>query len=203
MSNGVTSTVMMSRKNSWFRTAICSRSRRVPHDQARRIDTQNSLHASDFAGAAEKQEDAEAWRTFIDLYTPLVYRYCRMRGLQDADSRDVTQQVLASVHRAIGAFEYDSQRGRFRNWLGTITQHEMLRHVQKDRRPGKGMGAGQGDSVARRQDAPVDAEWQVEFNAHIFTAALALVRPHFESGTRALDGQVQVPALVMDLVDLA
>ena len=38
--------------------------------------------------------DAEAWTTFVDLYTPLVYRFCRGRNLQDADARDITQQVL-------------------------------------------------------------------------------------------------------------
>lgn len=131
----------------------------------------------------KRAEDAEAWRTFVDLYTPLVYRYCRTRGLQDADARDVTQQVLASVHRAIESFEYDPQRGRFHNWLGTITQHEVSRHQQKDRRPGKGLGGGQGDSVAAQQDGPVDAAWLEEFNAHVFTAALDRIRPQFDDAT--------------------
>ena len=96
-----------------------------------------------YAGAT----DAEAWRTFVDLYLPLVFRYCRKRGLQDADARDVTQQVLANIHRAIEGFQYDPNKGKFRNWLGTITLREIMRYQLKSRRPGKGGGDGLGDSL--------------------------------------------------------
>ena len=127
--------------------------------------------------------NAEAWRTFVDLYLPLVYRYCRKRGLQDADARDVTQQVLASVHRAMGRFEYDPQRGRFRSWLGTIAQHEIGRHLARDRRPGKGGGQGAGHWLAEQESGAVDSAWLEEFNAHIFAAALDRVRLDFDELT--------------------
>jgi RNA polymerase sigma-70 factor (ECF subfamily) len=127
--------------------------------------------------------DAEAWRAFVDLYLPLVYRYCRKRGLQDADARDVTQQVLASVHRAIDKFEYDPTRGRFRGWLGTITQHEIGRHMARDRRPGKGGGEGVGNLRAEQESGEVDSAWLEEFNAHIFAAAIERVRPEFDDLT--------------------
>jgi RNA polymerase sigma factor (sigma-70 family) len=120
--------------------------------------------------------DAEAWQAFVDLYMPLVYRYCRGRGLQDADAADVTQQVLSNVHRAIEDFEYDPQRGRFRDWLGTIAFRELIRHQAKDQRLGKGQGEGQGDCVAARVNGPVDSAWLEEFNAHIFAVALDRVR---------------------------
>ena len=32
--------------------------------------------------------DADAWRQFLDLYGPLVYRFARKRGLQDADAAE-------------------------------------------------------------------------------------------------------------------
>ncbi len=41
--------------------------------------------------------DAEAWRTFVGLYAPLVYRYGRRRALQDADAADLTQEVMGEV----------------------------------------------------------------------------------------------------------
>jgi RNA polymerase sigma-70 factor, ECF subfamily len=124
--------------------------------------------------------DAEAWRTFVDLYTPLVYRFCRSRNLQDADSRDVTQQVLAIVHRTIGKFQYDRERGRFRNWLGAVTAHEISRYQRKDRRPGKGAGEGRGEELALLHCAAVDPHWAEEFNSYIFQLALERIRPLFE-----------------------
>jgi RNA polymerase sigma-70 factor (ECF subfamily) len=124
--------------------------------------------------------DAEAWKTFVDLYMPLVYRFCRSRNLQDADSRDVTQQVLAIVHQTIDKFEYDRERGKFRNWLGAVTAHEILRHQRKDRRPGKGAGDGRGTDIASLSSAAVDPKWAEEFNSYIFQLALTRIRPDFD-----------------------
>jgi RNA polymerase sigma-70 factor, ECF subfamily len=124
--------------------------------------------------------DAEAWTTFVDLYTPLVYRFCRSRHLQDADSRDVTQQVMASVYRAIGTFQYDRERGRFRNWLGAVTAHEISRHQRRDSRPGKGAGDGRGNTLAELSSAAADPAWIEEFNDYIFQLALNRIRPQFE-----------------------
>ena len=124
--------------------------------------------------------DAEAWTTFVDLYTPLVYRYCRSRHLQDADARDVTQQVLSIVHRWIGKFEYDRERGKFRNWLGAVTSHEITRHRRRDRRLGKGAGDGRGDWLANLSSAPLDPDWAEEFNIYILQRALTRIQPEFE-----------------------
>jgi RNA polymerase sigma-70 factor (ECF subfamily) len=124
--------------------------------------------------------DAEAWKTFVNLYTPLVFRFCRNRGLQDADARDVTQQVLAIVHRTIAKFEYDRQRGRFRNWLGAVTSHEITRNQRKQRRAGKGVGEGWGEDLAKLATAASDPVWVEEFNSYIFQRALERIRPEFE-----------------------
>ena len=124
--------------------------------------------------------DSEAWSLFVDLYTPLVYRFCRSRGLQDADARDVTQQVLAIVHQSMGKFDYDKARGRFRNWLGAVAAHEISRHQRKERRPGKGVGDGWGDEIAALASAAVDPAWIEEFNSYVFQQALTRIRPEFE-----------------------
>jgi len=128
-----------------------------------------------------QETDTEAWTVFVDLYTPLVYRFGRSRGLQDADARDVTQQVLAIVHQAMGKFEYDPTRGRFRNWLGAVAAHEISRYQRKDRRPGKGVGDGWGDEMAALANAAVDPVWAEEFNSYIFQLALNRIRPEFDA----------------------
>lgn len=45
--------------------------------------------------------DADAWQEFIDLYKPLVIRFARRRGLQDADAREIAQNVFISVAKAV------------------------------------------------------------------------------------------------------
>src|SRR5579883_3413748 len=68
----------------------------------------------------------EAWREFVSLYTPLVYRYALSHGLQDADAADLTQEVLRAVAGAVGRLDYDPARGRFRGWLFTIVRRKLL-----------------------------------------------------------------------------
>jgi DNA-directed RNA polymerase specialized sigma24 family protein len=44
-------------------------------------------------------DDAEAWKEFVSIYEPFVYRFARRGGLQDADARELVQNVLLSVVR--------------------------------------------------------------------------------------------------------
>jgi DNA-directed RNA polymerase specialized sigma24 family protein len=62
-------------------------------------------------------KDRESWKLFVELYTQPVMRYCRLRGLQNADVADVAQDVMAQVARAMHTFDYNPERGRFRDWL--------------------------------------------------------------------------------------
>jgi len=70
-------------------------------------------------------EDRLSWKEFVEVYTPLVYGYCRRRGLQDADAADVSQEVMRTIAFANCKFEYDPQRGRFRAWLFTMIRSKL------------------------------------------------------------------------------
>jgi RNA polymerase sigma-70 factor (ECF subfamily) len=63
--------------------------------------------------------DQEAWNAFVDRYGRKIYAWCRRWGLQEADSQDVTQNVLLELARQMSGFEYRST-GSFRGWLKTI-----------------------------------------------------------------------------------
>jgi len=127
-----------------------------------------------------KGTDATAWQLFVDLYTPLIYRFGRRKGLQDADAQDVAQKVMARVFKAIGKFAYDSQRGRFRNWLGIITVHEIVRHHDRARRASQRFGVDQGESVTEKMARSDDGDWFDAFNAHILATALERIRAQFD-----------------------
>lgn len=118
----------------------------------------------------------DAWTTFVDLYTPLVYRFCRRRGLQDADARNVVQEVFIRVSRGICRFDPAAEKGRFRSWLGTIIYREIQRERDKARQPGRGAGGNQADVAIQQIEAQFVAEWEATFDAEVYQYALDRVR---------------------------
>jgi RNA polymerase sigma factor (sigma-70 family) len=128
--------------------------------------------------------DAESWQTFVDTYAPLVYGYCLKRGVQDADAADVLQEVMARVARAMRTFEYQPERGRFRDWLGTVTRHTLIKFLDREQRQTRGAGGDVGVNCLDDLVAPeADTEWTAEFNAQVLRVALERLRPVFEPPT--------------------
>src|SRR5579862_4872450 len=78
--------------------------------------------------------DAEAWREFVSIYEPFVFRFARRGGLQDADARELVQNVLLAVARAVGRWRPDGERGKFRTWLFRIARNQLIDLVGKRQR---------------------------------------------------------------------
>jgi RNA polymerase sigma-70 factor (ECF subfamily) len=125
--------------------------------------------------------DERAWRSFVDVYTPMIYGYCRKRGLQEADAADVVQEVLGQVARSIRDFDYSPERGRFRDWLGKVTRGKMVRFFERLRPAATGESAQ--EALDQAASTCADAEWTATFNAEILRAALATVQREFEPPT--------------------
>jgi RNA polymerase sigma-70 factor (ECF subfamily) len=86
--------------------------------------------------------DHEAWVEFVTLYEPVIYRLLRRHGLQDADARDVLQELLLAVSRSIDRWDPAKERGSFRGWLRCVARNLVINWLKhRDRRV-----AGTGDS---------------------------------------------------------
>jgi RNA polymerase sigma-70 factor (ECF subfamily) len=125
--------------------------------------------------------DSASWQTFVDTYGPLLYHYCRRRGLQDADAADVTQDAMAEVVRAIRTFDYRPEVGRFRDWLGTLVFRRLARF--RERQDRREAAAGSDTTIQQALAPAADAEWADEFNAQLLRVALERVQVHFEPST--------------------
>ena len=79
-------------------------------------------------------QDEAAWRAFEGRYRDLIRRYCRRRGLQTADAEDVSQLVLIALSRTLPGFRYLPERGRFRDYLGRVTENAVWRHLRSPAR---------------------------------------------------------------------
>lgn len=94
--------------------------------------------------------DERAWGEFVALYTPIVYRFLRSRGLSGPDSEDVTQEVFRALAQALPNFQLDQSIGTFRNWLFTVTRSKLNTMLAKSQRLPQTMEElpDQGDAAA-------------------------------------------------------
>jgi len=133
---------------------------------------------------AQPDFDQTAWNEFVDLYGPLVFRWCCAWGLQAADAEDVTQNVLLDLARQMTSFEY-SPSGSFRGWLRTVTRRARCDHFSHSSRP----GGGSGDSRVLRLLLSVEArdalaqQCAADCDRELFELAAAQVRLRVEPRT--------------------
>jgi RNA polymerase sigma-70 factor (ECF subfamily) len=127
--------------------------------------------------------DQAAWREFVEIYRPVVFRLARRRGLQDADADDLAQQVLAAVAGAVGRWEPDPARGRFRAWLNRIAHNQIINALTR-RAPDRAAG-GDADRLAD-QAAPQGPDSELlrtEYRREVFQWAARQVRGEFRADT--------------------
>ena len=104
------------------------------------------------------KQDRTAWRTFYDLYSPLLYRYARHRGLSHHAAEEIQSQVLEVISRKIETYDYQPSRGRFRSWLRKLVVNKT---IDAHRRYNAVAGGSRLDDAAAAEDMSVawDKEW--------------------------------------------
>ena len=131
--------------------------------------------------------DQVAWGRFVDLYAPIVYGFLRKRGLQDADSADLTQDVLRQVAVSVKSLVYDAKRGSFRSWLFTVVQNRLTDHWRKEGI--RERGTGDTDAQRRLNELPqpgeidANAEWDADYERQLFHFAANTVKQDFTPAT--------------------
>jgi len=129
-------------------------------------------------------QDAAAWNEFVRLYAPLIYRYGRRHGLQDADAADLTQEVLGAVNKSIGRFDYDVNRGAFRGWLYTLAHRKRCDFMERRSRQAAGAGDSQVQALLDATPAPQDRdEWDRDHRDAIFAWVAERVEPTVSATT--------------------
>ena len=129
-------------------------------------------------------QDADAWRLFVELYGPIVYRFARRHHLQDADAADLTQEVLRGVSGSVGRLDYDPRRGSFRGWLFTLA-HRKLYDLLARRRRQEQAGGDSATQMLLDETPARDSEdvWNQEHGRQVFAWAAEQVRGQFTETT--------------------
>lgn len=151
--------------------------------------------------------DHDAWREFAALYEPFIHRQGRRFGLQPADARELVQEVLIAVSKAVRNFEVSPDRGRFRTWLYAVGRNVCLRYLAKLR--SRELSGQNSELTALLNELPNresadTGELNIELQRHFFLAMSRQVRGEFQPNTWSAFWQTAVEdvgMIVYRLVD--
>ena len=124
--------------------------------------------------------DDTSWTEFAEIYTPMLYGYCKKRDIKHADTADIVQDVMRSVSLAMRNFEYDPKKGKFKGWLFTAVRHAIGRHFKNlSRRP---VTAADSQFIEMLESTPEESEqidWDRDYQRELLQWALEKVKPEF------------------------
>ncbi|MFK7734899.1 MAG: RNA polymerase sigma factor [Pirellulaceae bacterium] len=121
----------------------------------------------------------DAWAEFIEVYERAIIDYAIRKGLQEADARDVTQEVLAAVETKLASWDADPQRGKFRGWLFRVAHNMSVdKLVQRMKQPPSGGTQIADQLVNIAQDRSQEsADFRQDYQRQLFHWAADRVRP--------------------------
>ncbi|MEL6110201.1 MAG: sigma-70 family RNA polymerase sigma factor [Planctomycetota bacterium] len=130
-----------------------------------------------------RPEDSATWSEFLCTYESAILRFCRARGLQEADVADVAQEVLLAVHSVAPRWQPTHQSGSFRAWLFETARRSCLHAMRKRRRATEDLhedavSEGASDVLAQLAD-----EEQNSWEQWAFCAAASVVQNEVETST--------------------
>lgn len=147
-------------------------------------------------------DNQAAWDEFSEIYRPVICRLARLRGLQDSDADDLAQQVLLAVSRAVGRWEVNPERARFRTWLKRVADNAILNALTRgpaDRATGDDQLQWMLDSRPARSDPNSDL-LRTEYRREIFRRAADHIRSEFTDDTWNAFWRTTVDGLDVDAV---
>lgn len=130
--------------------------------------------------------DIEAWDQFVEIYEPLVYRLARSKGFQDADAREIVQEVLLAVSKAVEDFDPNPELGRFRDWLFRIARNLMIKFMTRRKYKSIANGGSSMMQMLDQQLAPESqhsAEFDLEYRREVFRWAASQVEANVQPTT--------------------
>ncbi|MEE8451544.1 MAG: sigma-70 family RNA polymerase sigma factor, partial [Thermoguttaceae bacterium] len=98
----------------------------------------------------------EAWRRLVDLYGPVVYRWCRHSNVSPEDAADLTQEVFQAVAAGVEKFRRQGSGDSFGAWLGTITRNKVRDHYRRRRGQPEARGGTQAQEQLQQFAEPPD-----------------------------------------------
>jgi RNA polymerase sigma-70 factor (ECF subfamily) len=131
-------------------------------------------------------DDHASWREFHDTYGRLIHNFALKQGVAEDGAKDIVQETLLSVAKAIREFQYDPQKCSFKSWLLSVTRNRITDHFRRHPREREARRATPASSIRTatverapdpRSLAPEDV-WEEEWRNNVMELALEKLKAH-------------------------
>jgi RNA polymerase sigma-70 factor (ECF subfamily) len=131
--------------------------------------------------------DQESWNDFFNTYWKLIHGVAIKSGLREEEAKDVVQETLISVSKAIEQFEYNPEVCSFKTWLRTIIRRRIADQFRK--RPRELLADDSPQSFETTTSAldklpspESDAIWEDEWQKTVIDVALERLKRQLSAG---------------------
>ena len=122
--------------------------------------------------------ETQSWNRFVNLYTPVIYRWVRGQGIPAHDASDTVQEVFRALVRALPTFERNVPGG-FGRWLRTVTRNKCRDYF---RRQATNRSVTNSDYMPTERDHVAEFT-EAEYRNSLARNALEIMRSEFEETT--------------------
>lgn len=151
-----------------------------------------------------RSRDESAWRQLVDLYSPLVIKWCQRLRVSPEATADCIQDVFTAVSRSLDTYHPPGTSGAFRGWLWTITRNKLRDTARRMR--GEVQAVGGSTALAALHELPeqlvhLDEEPSAATDsAELTSRALKQIEASFAAQTWQAFWRTVVDGLPTDIV---
>lgn len=132
---------------------------------------------------AVQQADPEAWRQLHTLLNPVLFHWCRDRGIDGHEAENICQEVWFTVHRHITTFHRDQPGQSFLAWLWTIANSRIIDHIRQQQDEPRAPGGSDFHQQLQHVAAPHDTSQESFAFSVFYRRVLELAQARFEPQT--------------------
>jgi RNA polymerase sigma-70 factor (ECF subfamily) len=167
------------------------------------ISEQQSDGSSGLSLAERLREgSASAWRDLVELYGPLLDRWCRTGNVPVDAVPDVAQEVFLAAFRGLERFDGRQANATFRGWLWTITRSRIVEYHRRHRGPhvATGGSTAQANLHSIADPIPLDDPTEPDHASALLHRALEQIRAEFTTDSWELFWRATVLGHPTDLI---
>jgi RNA polymerase sigma-70 factor (ECF subfamily) len=114
-----------------------------------------------------------AWEEFYRLYSPIIARFARARGVRPSEIEELANEIVSGFFAAQPRFVYDPSRGRFRAYLMACVANAVRSRVRRER-------SASSQTVSASEVASSDeVDWDLAWKQSALESALARLRERY------------------------